>query len=214
MAKKPICDDNLMIVRLPQEDRRQAWIDNPPRPMPIKVTPNSSLRFAPINSAASKTPAISDKEGGKDEKPTPPKPTTKKKVSRKGLVDMHVIASELGISPKEARGILRKLKIPKPPQGWAFPADEVDGIKVKIKSYEKPAPKAKGRPIKAAKEQPECTPPKTTAPKKNLKKPSPVVKKSATTNPASAKDKSPKKAQSSSKGRTSPSRTSGTRKRK
>lgn len=55
--------------------------------------------------------------------------------SREGLTPVGTIADELGITPREARGALRDLSIPKPPQGWAFPPGEVEDWKAKIAAH-------------------------------------------------------------------------------
>lgn len=45
-----------------------------------------------------------------------------------GYVDIGVIAQELSMEPREARGILRA-KVKKPDVGWAWKPEDVDGIK-------------------------------------------------------------------------------------
>lgn len=53
----------------------------------------------------------------------------RKRHSRKGMTLMKTIAEELGITPREARGILRD-KMKKPEHGWAWrTADEIERIK-------------------------------------------------------------------------------------
>lgn len=49
--------------------------------------------------------------------------------SRDGLVSIGVIAKEMGLIPREARAILRSIKMVKPACGWAWTSGEVDGIK-------------------------------------------------------------------------------------
>lgn len=61
--------------------------------------------------------------------PSTPRP------SREGLTPIGTIADELGITPREARGALRDMQATKPPQGWAFPPDEVEDWKAKIASH-------------------------------------------------------------------------------
>jgi hypothetical protein len=70
-------------------------------------------------------------EGGKKERA--PRPERAPKPSRDGLVSVGDIAKELGVEPREARGVLRSLKLPKPDAGWAWPAAEAETIKTKIK---------------------------------------------------------------------------------
>jgi hypothetical protein len=53
--------------------------------------------------------------------------------SKEGLVSIGDIAQQLEIEPRIARGILRDSKTPKPDAGWAWPKNEVDGIKAIIK---------------------------------------------------------------------------------
>lgn len=55
--------------------------------------------------------------------------------SREGLTPVGTIADELGITPREARGALRDMQIPKPPQGWAFAPGEVEDWKAKIAAH-------------------------------------------------------------------------------
>lgn len=55
------------------------------------------------------------------------------RASRAGMTPIADIALELGITAREARGAFRKARIPKPPCGWAFKPDEVDGIRAKLK---------------------------------------------------------------------------------
>lgn len=56
----------------------------------------------------------------------------KLKVDRTGKVSIQDIAAQIEMTPKEARGILRKLKTPKPEGGWLFDAGEVDALKKKL----------------------------------------------------------------------------------
>lgn len=62
-----------------------------------------------------------------------PKPERTPRPSRDGLVAVGDIAKQLGIEPREARGILRSLKLPKPEAGWAWPAAEAEKIAAQIK---------------------------------------------------------------------------------
>jgi hypothetical protein len=60
-------------------------------------------------------------------------PTSRRRTSRKGMFLMKTIAEELGITPREARGILRT-KMKKPQHGWAWrTAEEVQKIKSILK---------------------------------------------------------------------------------
>lgn len=52
--------------------------------------------------------------------------------SRQGMTPIGDIALALGITAREARAAFRKAKIPKPPQGWAFPPGEVEAVKAKL----------------------------------------------------------------------------------
>lgn len=58
----------------------------------------------------------------------------KPKIDREGKVTIGDIAEELGMEAREARGILRSLKLEKPPGGWLFDPAEVDDIKEKLTS--------------------------------------------------------------------------------
>lgn len=51
------------------------------------------------------------------------------RASRDGMTSIGDLAEELGIPPRDARGVLRKAKMPKPAQGWAWPASEVEAIR-------------------------------------------------------------------------------------
>lgn len=55
------------------------------------------------------------------------------RTSRNGMVPIADIALEFGLEACEVRAAFRRAKIPKPPQGWAFPASEVEAIKQKVK---------------------------------------------------------------------------------
>lgn len=56
------------------------------------------------------------------------------RASRDGLVPIADVALQLNVTPRECRAALRKLKVPKPAAGWAFPAAEVDAIRERIRS--------------------------------------------------------------------------------
>jgi len=51
------------------------------------------------------------------------------RASRNGLVTIQAIAEELGITPRDARGVLRKAKATKPPCGWAWKDEEANTIR-------------------------------------------------------------------------------------
>lgn len=51
------------------------------------------------------------------------------RASRSGLVTIQTIAEEYGMTPRDARGILRKAKVPKPACGWAWKPDDVQPIR-------------------------------------------------------------------------------------
>jgi len=59
------------------------------------------------------------------------------KIDREGKVTISQIAEELEMDPKEARGILRALKIQKPLGGWLFDPTEVDSVKEKLVAHRK-----------------------------------------------------------------------------
>lgn len=54
------------------------------------------------------------------------------KIDREGKVTIGAIAEELGMEAREARAILRSLKLEKPPGGWLFDPAEVDAVKEKL----------------------------------------------------------------------------------
>lgn len=51
------------------------------------------------------------------------------RASRNGLVTIQAIAEEMGMTPRDARGILRKAKLPKPPCGWAWKEEDAAPIR-------------------------------------------------------------------------------------
>lgn len=78
----------------------------------------------------------------RDDTPTPAKPkrerAPKRAATRKSVGDdmmtIGQLADELGMSAREARGILRKSNTPKPDHGWAWPKNEVDAIRKLLKA--------------------------------------------------------------------------------
>lgn len=55
--------------------------------------------------------------------------TSAPRASRVGLVPASDVALQLGISPRDLRAALRRLRVPKPAAGWAWPLDEAERIK-------------------------------------------------------------------------------------
>jgi len=65
-------------------------------------------------------------------KPIPMK-SSRKKISRKGMILIGDVCKEIGIHPRDARGILRALDIEKPKHGWAWRTkEEAEEIKKTI----------------------------------------------------------------------------------
>lgn len=62
---------------------------------------------------------------------------TTAKIDRSGKVTISEIAEELDMEPKDARAILRALKIEKPLGGWLFDPAEVDTIKEQLNTNRK-----------------------------------------------------------------------------
>lgn len=56
------------------------------------------------------------------------------KTSTEGMITIGEIADELKMPPSKARAALRALKLVKPSGGWAWPKEEKEEIKAKIKS--------------------------------------------------------------------------------
>lgn len=77
-----------------------------------------------------------DEETSTDEAPKP-KREKKAKVDRSSKVTIQAVAEELGMTPKEARTILRKLKIEKPDGGWLFDSADVPALKEKLQKNRK-----------------------------------------------------------------------------
>jgi len=92
----------------------QEWELPHPYPESIrKLRLGSDYAYQPRN-----TPATPD---GPRPTPSPSRPKERKpKVSRDNLIGIAQIAEEIGMSPREARGILRKSDLPKPEAGWAW----------------------------------------------------------------------------------------------
>jgi len=80
--------------------------------------------------------------------------------SREGLVSIGQIAKDLGMIPREARGVLRERARRKPSCGWAWPANEVDAVKKAITEGKANAPKKEGK--KASKKS-KIPPPEETS---------------------------------------------------
>jgi len=65
----------------------------------------------------------------------------KDKVKRGNYITVSAIAHELGKTPRDCRGALRALKVPKPTHGWAWPPSEAIIIKQKLtKRFRKISP--------------------------------------------------------------------------
>lgn len=67
-------------------------------------------------------------------KVTSKKASTKPRASRDGLVTVQAIAEELGVLPRDARGVLRAKKLQKPAAGWAWSEKEAEDIKKMLQS--------------------------------------------------------------------------------
>lgn len=78
-------------------------------------------------------PAADDPESGQESRRAA-RPAPQPRASRDGLVPIADIAAELGIEPREARAVLRGLKVEKPAAGWAFPAAEVPAVRERIRA--------------------------------------------------------------------------------
>lgn len=97
--------------------------------------------FSEINAFKKRTTVKASRGNDRPERKKPnmeerPKREKKERVprpSKDGLVSIGDIADEMKIEPRIARGILRDTKTPKPDAGWAWPKNEVDGIKAIIK---------------------------------------------------------------------------------
>jgi hypothetical protein len=77
-----------------------------------------------------------------------------KRASRDGMITIAAVAAELKILPREARAVLRSLKIAKPPQGWAFDAKTAASIKRTIEGELKCASSVKTTKAKATSSKP------------------------------------------------------------
>lgn len=62
-----------------------------------------------------------------------PKAERTPRPSREGLTPIATVAEEFGHTAKDARGLLRSINFPKPPQGWAFPAKDLPSIRAALK---------------------------------------------------------------------------------
>ena len=52
---------------------------------------------------------------------------------RGGLTPVADLATELGVTARDCRQALRRLKLVKPASGWAWPADEIDDVRAQLK---------------------------------------------------------------------------------
>jgi hypothetical protein len=86
----------------------------------------------------SRIKALPDERPPVTRAPTPPEVKVKRKkekIKAGAYVTIGDIAQELRRKPSELRGILRKLKIPKPETGnWAWPPSEAERIKSKLRA--------------------------------------------------------------------------------
>lgn len=65
----------------------------------------------------------------------------KAKAQRGDYTTISSIAKELGKTPRDCRGALRALKVPKPPHGWSWPPSDAKMVKQKlIKRFRKVSP--------------------------------------------------------------------------
>lgn len=69
----------------------------------------------------------------RSEKPSRAVKERRPKVDRSGLISANDIATELGATGRDVRGVLRTLKLSKPVGGWNWPKAEAEEIKKKIK---------------------------------------------------------------------------------
>lgn len=75
-------------------------------------------------------PVYASKAEGGEAKPERVKKEPKApRPSKDGMTTIQQIAEELKMEPREARGILRKMKTVKPEVGWAFKGDDIKKIK-------------------------------------------------------------------------------------
>lgn len=63
------------------------------------------------------------------------KRTSVPRASRNGMTTIQDIAAEFEMSPRDARGILRKAKVPKPPQGWAWKPEDAAPIRALMEKH-------------------------------------------------------------------------------
>lgn len=174
-AQRMMIDDGLPAsVIIAQSKRDEAWLKNPPRPMPAFNAPHKeegadtkAFRAALEAAQARNSVSLSSTRSKRPE--GVPKP------SREGLTSVGDIATSLKVHPRIARAALRAAKVPKPDVGWAFATVDVaritkiikDAIECDTSSSEKKSP-AKSTKLKGASPTPASSS-KKVASKKSIK---------------------------------------------
>lgn len=140
-----ICDDGMSIkdsrleelIEYDMKGAEKDWVLD-------DTTGNSIKRFIAGGSFAreSKEEQVATGEKTKATKTKPEKKEREKKeriprASKEGLVTVGDIAERLKMDAREARGILRTLKVEKPDAGWAWPDKEADAIAERIEKARK-----------------------------------------------------------------------------
>lgn len=130
--------DQSQATRLQQQDAKRDYT----LPRGIEPEGERMLRAAQASKEERKQERVAARAVARAARPSRP--------SRDGLISIAVIATELGITAKEARGILRSLKVAKPAAGWVFTDMEAGLIKEQLKSGAKVVKTKTGTPRKTS----------------------------------------------------------------
>jgi len=110
--------------------RELAWQMKPPHK-------TEALWFRHARRNPTEAEIEAQRERGKPKKKRRPGGRSMHRADRSGMTPIADIALGLGLSARDARGLFRKAKIEKPKQGWAWPPDEVDGIRDLLQELKK-----------------------------------------------------------------------------
>jgi hypothetical protein len=116
------CDEIMDIINYKYSEREKEW---------VLSDYGSDSSTAALNFRHS---SVTERADRTKESPSEPKIKAEKKekpekVNKEGLISIAQIAEELKMEPRDARVILRKMKVPKPGIGWLWTKLEVDDIK-------------------------------------------------------------------------------------
>lgn len=73
-------------------------------------------------------------DGGVEPVTRAPRPAPTPRASRDGLVPAADVAAQLGVEARDLRAALRRMKVPKPAAGWAWPETEVPALVAMVRA--------------------------------------------------------------------------------